>query len=286
DPTSTGVSELPGGSFIVAFGYSVDLGFSVGIETQAGTFMHELGHNFGLKHGSLAAPAPQSCDVLKPNYVSVMGYSYQSGIEVAAEPGSSVPMRCQVDGDCPAGTHCTDDFGPGDGGNVCYRSDYSREKLLDLDEAMLNEPLGVAGPAGDTDIIVYCAHGVGCSLMGPGNGPIDWNNDGNATEPDVQGDIDNNGSPNNLLETGNDWELTAGALENLNFKFQCTTAFKADSGESSHASVPSSFATVERSLKDAREKHTLHPDFAAEIAISPSCSQARKPIAPGQPGTL
>jgi hypothetical protein len=70
DHTSTGSAELPGNSFIVALGYFVDSGITIGIETWAGTFMHELGHNFGLKHGSLAAPAPQTCMLNKPNYIS------------------------------------------------------------------------------------------------------------------------------------------------------------------------------------------------------------------------
>src|SRR5208283_801041 len=30
----------------------------------------------------------------------------------------------------------------------------------------------------------------------------------------------------------------------------------------------------------------LHPPFEVQIAVSPSCSEARKPVAPGQPGTL
>src|SRR5262249_42652127 len=130
DPTSSGSSELPGSSFIVAFGYDVDVGNSIGIETWAGTFMHELRHNFGLKHGSLAAPAPQTCISFKPNYLSVMDYMYQSGIATAAEPGSATAIGCSTDSDCPAGAHCTDDLGSG-GGNVCYRVDYSSEKLLD-----------------------------------------------------------------------------------------------------------------------------------------------------------
>src|SRR5215831_4534756 len=123
DPLSSGSSELPGSSFIVAFGADVDEGNNIGIETVAGTFMHELGHNFGLKHGSLAAPGPQECMAFKPNYLSVMDYMYQSGgIGVADQPGSKVPRHCNNDQDCLFGSHCTDDLGSG-GGNICYRVD-------------------------------------------------------------------------------------------------------------------------------------------------------------------
>src|SRR5262249_35372900 len=112
DPLSSGSSELPGSNFIVAFGADVGEAFNIGIETIAGTFMHELGHNFGLKHGSLAAPGPQTCMAFKPNYLSVMDYMYQSsGIGVADQPGSRTPKLCSGDEDCPVGSHCTDDLG-------------------------------------------------------------------------------------------------------------------------------------------------------------------------------
>jgi hypothetical protein len=280
DPTASGVSELPGSSFIVAFGYDVDSGFTVGVETVAGTFMHELGHNFGLKHGSLAAPAPQTCLTYKPNYLSVMDYLYQSGIALAVEPGSVAPLSCSVDSDCPAGARCTDDLGDA---NVCYRVDYAREKLLDLNETSLDEILGVGGPAQDTDIVTYCANAVACSLKGPSYGPIDWNNDGNATETNAQGDIDNdNGTPNTILYTGNDWEIANGAFKNLNFNFQCTTAFAQDSGAGAVGQVQSSITTPELGHRQARELHILYPPAAVALVFNPARSNpSLKPPTPG-----
>ena len=38
---------------------------------QAGTFMHELGHNLGLRHGGTDESN------YKPNYLSVMNYAFQ-----------------------------------------------------------------------------------------------------------------------------------------------------------------------------------------------------------------
>jgi hypothetical protein len=58
DPTNSGSSDITGDDIIVALGYNIDLSIPIGIETFAGTTLHEIGHNMGLKHGSLAAPAP------------------------------------------------------------------------------------------------------------------------------------------------------------------------------------------------------------------------------------
>jgi len=286
NPDNSGSSELPGSSFIVAFGNDVDNGFQVGIERWAGTFMHELGHNFGLKHGSLAAPGLQACLLYKPNFISVMDYLYQNGIGTAAQPGSVAHFGCSTDSDCPAGGHCTDDLGGPGGGNVCYRVDYSGQKLLDLNEVSLNETLGVGGSAGDTDIVQYCASAVGCSLSGPSNGPIDWNNNGDAMETNAAGDIDNDdNNPDRTLLTANDWEISNGAFENFNFKFQCTTAFAADSGAGAAADqVQSSSTPSELGSKYAREHHILYPPRNVKISVNPACSS--RLIAPGPLGTF
>jgi hypothetical protein len=61
---------IPGAEFVIGMG-----GFSGGIGTcqqQAGTFLHELGHNLGLRHGG------NDRVHRKPNYRSVMNYSFQT----------------------------------------------------------------------------------------------------------------------------------------------------------------------------------------------------------------
>jgi hypothetical protein len=78
DDTSSGESPgIPGMEFMVTLGapkWGVDrlTGHTVGsIDQQAGTFMHELGHNLGLDHGG-------ADDInCKPNYLSVMSWSRQ-----------------------------------------------------------------------------------------------------------------------------------------------------------------------------------------------------------------
>ena len=69
----SGVAVIPGADFIVSLG---DYENSVGTATQqAGTFMHELGHNLGLAHGG--DQGGEGKFNFKPNYLSVMNYSFQ-----------------------------------------------------------------------------------------------------------------------------------------------------------------------------------------------------------------
>ena len=68
--TWSGIGEAPGNDFLVSLG-----GFSTNPGTpdqQAATFMHELGHNLGLRHGG-DTDTPN----YKPNYVSIMNYLFQ-----------------------------------------------------------------------------------------------------------------------------------------------------------------------------------------------------------------
>ena len=83
--------SIPGGDLIVSLG-----GFTNGVGTSqenAGTLMHELGHTLGLRHGG-------ADDTLyKPNYLSVMNYSFQlNGLTIAGVPGNSLFPLC-----CPRG---------------------------------------------------------------------------------------------------------------------------------------------------------------------------------------
>jgi hypothetical protein len=63
---------IPASDFIVTLGCSPDKKGDLLI--QAGTFMHELGHNLGIRHGGIDDTHN------KPNYLSVMNYSFQSGL--------------------------------------------------------------------------------------------------------------------------------------------------------------------------------------------------------------
>ena len=140
-------------------------------DSHAATFMHELGHNLGLRHGG---GDDQHC---KPNYYSVMNYAW-------ALPGQL-----------------------GLAGGAALNLDYSRSTLDALDERMLNESAGVGhtSPTPRFPFIVrtssapalicnveplpfttggecqgdHSAHVPHtCMNYGPLSGGVDWNNDG------------------------------------------------------------------------------------------------------------
>jgi len=124
-----GLGEAPGNDFIVGRFF-----FENGIE-QSTSFMHELGHNLGLQHGGADEVNH------KPNYLSVMNYSFGA---LGIPPMNTV--------------------------------DYSRQRLPDLDERSLDEALGIQGPA-TLETIFSCPDG----LFGPStpaNLTIDWDCDG------------------------------------------------------------------------------------------------------------
>jgi hypothetical protein len=76
------VAELPGNDFIVSLGSFTSVGgHNVGDnDEQAGTLIHELGHNLNLQHGGTDSI---NC---KPNYLSVMSYAFQFNDYVSTRP--------------------------------------------------------------------------------------------------------------------------------------------------------------------------------------------------------
>lgn len=117
---SSGYAELPGDDFIVSLGHSSWQDFRQQLlkkpnppltwdNVVAGTFMHELGHTLGLRHGG------SDHANYKPNFHSVMNYFWQ--IPVKSYSGSWV-------------------------------LDYSRQAFNTLNEDSLSEPAGIGGHAG------------------------------------------------------------------------------------------------------------------------------------------
>lgn len=126
---------------------------------QAGTFMHELGHNLGLRHGGDDRISG------KPNYLSVMNYAFQ--------------MR---------GLISTRQEGP--------LFDYSRtDTIPDLNEQHLDETVGLnAGSSVSGYGTRWACPNRTITYTLDANGAIDWNCDGTtAGQTDVSANINNSG---------------------------------------------------------------------------------------------
>ena len=137
-------------------------GFSVGNQQeQAGTFMHELGHTVGLRHGG-------GDDINnKPNYLSVMNYSFQD-CSVTSAPAVGLPGFC----------------------------DYSRFDLPELNEISppgLDECAGIDGPLNlgpvdwDGD---HIQEGITCLPPNNNNVQVDINGDHFCVHPGTNGIFD------------------------------------------------------------------------------------------------
>lgn len=161
---SSGVSMgIPGKDFIVSLG---SWGRRNTERAKIGTFMHELGHNLGLKHGG--------ADHMnyKPNYISIMNYAFQvSGL-----------WR--------------------DGKRVY---DYQRLPATRLDENALDESVGLGSAAVELRYgTQYNCNGRRRTIETLQNGGIDWNCDGKIGGI-VKADINNDGKMSRLVSEDN-WQ--------------------------------------------------------------------------------
>jgi hypothetical protein len=159
---------------------------SVGtVAEQAGTLMHELGHNLNLAHGG------GDGFNFKPNYLSIMSYFFQFGIP-PTDPDGAGPLRARLD--------------------------YSRRELGPLVENRLNEPAGIGD--GTDDTFHVCPSGG--IYPAPGRGPIDWNCNGDSTEDlgalGIPVDVNGDGVAEGTLRGFDDWS-------HLKFDFQDTGDF-------------------------------------------------------------
>ncbi|GAA5218069.1 PKD domain-containing protein [Corallincola platygyrae] len=185
---SSGVAYVNGKESIVSLGKwglnrNTDRNTNLLINYQAGTVMHEFGHNLGLLHGG------HDNVNYKSNYLSVMNYLHQlDGLPtIGVEEGDRVLRRLHGSLCVPAISNApTDDY-------RYFKIDYSHGISLDLDETG-------ARPMVEKDGFGH-----------PGSVSIDYNCDGD--DLDFVYDLDVNRDGNyDVLEDHDDWS-------NINFYF-------------------------------------------------------------------
>ncbi|UUW91387.1 hypothetical protein ABFU82_22205 [Nocardioides sp. WV_118_6] len=161
---SSGVAlGIPSDTFVVTLGDTC--GWARTDDQMVGTFVHELGHTLGLRHGGVDDTH------YKPNYLSVMNYSFQL-VGVPRTSGSSY-------------------FG------------YSDDAHPVLDERSLVESRGLGLGAVGWRTIWYCPGSGAARTSGDAAGGIDWSCNGTISTGGVRADINKNGRTGTLTAQDN-----------------------------------------------------------------------------------
>jgi hypothetical protein len=181
---SSGISETPGNDFVISmgtWGFTTTPGAPLNllINSQAATFMHEFGHNLGLRHGGF-----ENINY-KPNYWSVMNYTYQlNGLDADASSATAYLRWKREKGTSGNPSICSLVNSPC-GASSQFLMDFSNGTGSDLDEAALLESANI---------------GRGSS----GGAYADWDLDTALTATAVARDLNVDGA-NGVLKDYNDW---------------------------------------------------------------------------------
>ncbi|HLB88315.1 MAG TPA: hypothetical protein VJK29_11745 [Terriglobales bacterium] len=235
----SGIARFPQegvSDFVVALGEEND---QVGSTwQQAGTFMHELGHNLGLHHGGRNGTSDDE-ELFKPNYLSVMDYLFQMKGLIESDPNGNRP--------------------PG-------HFDYSRSALPTLNEQQLDESAGLNGGLAATNYgtFHYCPGAIpNNSPLRPidmaiyvavANNPIDWNCDGSigilSNPVDIDADFSSdNATGYHTLRGFDDWSnlvFKGGAVGSLGAApaLQTSTTSVQEITPQQDASITSNFGVL------------------------------------------
>jgi hypothetical protein len=203
--TTSGCAEIGGNDFLIALGsWGLVNGHGVGTKDQwTGTFMHELGHTLGLRHGGGDS---LNC---KPNYASVMNYMLQFSSTIPGRPLDYSRRLLGVPIVTPTGS------------------------VTGLDEANLDELDGVGGFAGGK-VAFGPVPPLGKATVAAADTAINWSKTGGATDLNLSLDLNQTtnagggcpASVGEILEGFNDWE-------NLSFNFRASVDF-ADGASATH----------------------------------------------------
>jgi hypothetical protein len=196
ESASSGKAELPGNDLMVTLGAwglnaKTPKARNMLINFQAGTIMHEFGHNLGLRHGG------SDHENNKPVYLSVMNYLYQlEGLSNFAGPKAGdryyrKMFQCDPsDPGCPPAPGCSrymtnpndlEDSFEADPAN--FRIDYSDGSGGSIDEDAISEKKG---------------------LGRTGGAPVDFNCDGTLADAPVSFNIDDD-PEKTVIKDFNDW---------------------------------------------------------------------------------
>ena len=264
-PGQSGMAELPGNDFIVSLGHwANDQNHPSNLFQIGGTFMHELGHNFGLRHGG-DADGPN----YKPNYLSVMNYNFQMGGIASTDALPADPVL---------------GVQPNELNLSKTRLDYSHSTLRTLDEVFdgvthfgLDESLGLACPPPDALSVFTFTNDNGETALGSCTGPVNWDMNSDVIGTNLQQDLnqgDHLGSVVHTQLTGHtDWGPSFIAA----MPFQCSEWGSADG-----AAPFENTTTGELTPELAVSHHVLYPPRAIDIEITPGCED--KIINPGRRG--
>jgi hypothetical protein len=166
--SSSGISRgIPAHDFVVTLGF---IGGGTELQ-QAGTLMHEMGHNIGLRHGG------NDDSNYKPNYLSIMNYEYQF-------------------------------YGFGIGGlnNVL---DYSRVRVASFNELSVNEVSAFTPVAPTTEVDLARISGLrfnNVQVVGNASTNLDFNANGSIQAASYALDFNRSGAANNVFPASqNDW---------------------------------------------------------------------------------
>ncbi|WP_254626281.1 hypothetical protein [Myxococcus sp. CA039A] len=187
---SSGISRgIPAHDLVMTLG---DAGDSTALQL-AGTIMHELGHNIGLRHGGTDNAN------YKPNYLSIMNYEYQFyGFTI---------------------------------GGVANVLDYSRVRVASFNEATINEVAAFAPVAPSKEADLARISGLRfneAQVIGNASTNIDFNGDGDVSTASYSRDFNRNGVVDVFPVSQNDWtallyegggqigDPSLGFLQNLN----------------------------------------------------------------------
>lgn len=168
--SSSGISRgIPAHDFVVTLGAWPTPG---GTELQqAGTLMHEFGHNLGLRHGG-----NEDLPNYKANYFSLMSYNYQV-------------VGLRVNG-------------------VSEVLDYSRLRVGAISESAISEAsaFSAIAPTTEADLAAYSVLLKGSWRLGSASANLDVNGNGVINAGTIAFDLDNDGDTGDTLNASqNDW---------------------------------------------------------------------------------